>query len=228
MIKKFTVYGERCSGTNYLQKIMVLNFKTTLTWKYGWKHFFGHQNELLENSEKSDEVLFICIVRDVKKWINSLYREKWHIAKSVTKSVNNYLNDEFYSHNYFENKWTHQKSNVIGVTKTNSEILEDRNIYTKRRYKNIFELRHTKLEWMIEDLPNKVKNVIFIKYEDLINDFEVTMNKIKDKGLKVKDNIAFPLNTPKGAIPKKDIIKDELILNNPNLNPYYEKKLGYI
>jgi len=225
MIKKFTIYGERCSGTNYIQKLMGLNFKTKLTWKFGWKHFFGFQDELLQNS---DEVLFICIIRDVKKWLNSLYRERWHIAKPLTKSVNNYLNDEFYSHNYYDNKWSHQKSNVIGITKTNSEILEDRNIYTKRRYKNIFELRHTKLEWMLEDLPNKVKNVIFIKYEDLITDFESTMQKIMQKGLIVKDKIEFPLNTKKGPNKKKDLISDELILSNPNLNPYHEKKLGYI
>ena len=27
----------------------------------------------------------------------------------------------------------------------------DRNIYSKERYKNIFELRHTKIKWMLED-----------------------------------------------------------------------------
>ena len=69
------------------------------------------------------------------------------------------------------------------------EIIEDRNIYTKKRYKNIFELRHTKIKWMIEDLPNKVKNYIFIRYEELINNFDETLIKIKDKGLQVKKNI---------------------------------------
>lgn len=48
---------------------------------------------------------------------------------------------------------------------------------------------------MLEDLPNKVKNCIFIKYEELINDFDKTLLKIKDKGLEVKKNINFPLNT---------------------------------
>ena len=37
---------------------------------------------------------------------------------------------------------------------------------------------------MLEDLPNKVKNCIFIRYEDLINDFDKTLLKIK--GLEVK------------------------------------------
>ena len=62
--------------------------------------------------------------------------------------------------------------------------MNDRNIYTGNRYKNIFELRHTKIKWMLEDLPNKVKNCIFIRYEDLINDFDNTLLKIKNKRLK--------------------------------------------
>ena len=48
---------------------------------------------------------------------------------------------------------------------------------------------------MLEDLPMKVKNYIFITYEDLNNDFENTLLKIKNKGLKVKENINFPKNT---------------------------------
>lgn len=72
------------------------------------------------------------------------------------------------------------------MDKEQTERMEDRNIYTGERYKNIFELRHTKLKWMLEDLPNKVDNCIFIRYEDLINDFEKTLIKIKDMGLEVK------------------------------------------
>ena len=234
MINKFTIYGERCSGTNYLENLIKKNFDVEITWKFGWKHFFGFQNESLKNS---DNTLFICIVRDLKKWINSLYKEKWHIAKQTTDSVYSFLNKQFYSHNYTTDRWEHQKSFVYGVTKTNSEIIEDRNIYTKKRYRSIFELRHTKIKFMIEDLPNKVKNYIFIKYEDLLNNFNNIMIKIKNKGLNIKKNIQFPLNihTYKNEEKsfennknKKKLISDKLILTNPNLIPYYEKKLGYI
>jgi hypothetical protein len=85
---------------------------------------------------------------------------------------------------------------------------------------------------MLEDLPNKVKNFIFIRYEDLINDFDKTLLKIKDKGLKVKKNINFPLNTDryknnnKIEFKKKiNSISTEFILSNPNLIPLYEKNI---
>lgn len=110
--------------------------------------------------------------------------------------------------------------------------MEDRNIYTGKRYKNIFELRHTKIKWMMEELPNKVKNYIFIKHEDLLYDFKNTLLKINEKGVKIKDNIKFPINSKtyklsktKIYVKKNNEISSETILDNPNFIPFYEKKL---
>lgn len=84
-------------------------------------------------------------------------------------------------------------------------------------------------------MPNKVKNYIFIRYEDLLFDFVNTMNKIKDRGLNVKEDIIFPLNTiqykksNKVFKPnsKKNQIDKKRILNNKNFNSFYEKQLNY-
>ena len=191
MLKKYTIYGERCSGTNYLQNIMNLNFNIKLTHEYGKKHFFGFQDEKLK---KSDDTLFICIVRNPVDWVNSLYREKYHIAKHLRKNITDFLNKEFYSYN--------DKHSGL---RDGSEIMEDRNIYTGKRYKNIFELRHTKIKWMMEELPNKVKNYIFIKHEDLLYDFKKTLLKINEKGVKIKDNIKFPINSKTYKLSKTKI-----------------------
>ena len=222
MIKKYTIYGERCSGTNYLENIIDINFDVNVTWEYGWKHFFGHQENELKNS---DDTLFICIVRNLPDWINSIYRDMHHLPLKIQKNmseeekIDEFLSKEFYS--------------IIN----DKELMEDRNMYTGERYKNIFELRHTKIKWMLEDLPNKVKNCVFIKHEDLKNDFENTLLKIKDKGLEVKENIEFPLNTTaykynrikqqRKIRKKKNTISDELIINNKNFIEFteYEYKL---
>jgi len=227
MLKKYTIYGERCSGTNYLENIININFDVKITWEYGWKHFFGFQDDKLKNS---DDTLFICIVRNLPDWIKSFYRDMHHLPlkyknnMSEEEKIDEFLNKEF---------WSFNDDNMNRDTK--KEHMIDRNIYTGERYKNIFELRHTKIKWILEDLPNKVKNCIFIRYEDLINDFDKTLLKIKDKGFEVKKNINFPLNTnnyknnPKiKFIQKKNSISTELILNNPNLIPLYEEKLNNI
>ena len=220
MLKNFTIYGERCSGTNYLENVIKLNFDARLTWKYGWKHFFGFQDDALKNS---DDTLFICIVRNLPDWINSFFREKHHLPikyKNISEKekINEFLNKEFLSYD----------TNIHKTIK----IEEDRNIYTGEYYKNIFELRHTKIKWMLEDLPMKVKNYIFIKYEDLNDDFENTLLKIKDKGLKVKENINFPKNTKvykktnrAFQRKKRNKLSTEFILSNPNFIPFYEMKI---
>lgn len=172
MTKFVTIYGERCSGTNYLEALLTTNYDVEVQWKYGWKHFFGFHN--LKNS---DDTLFIGIIRNPYDWINSLYRDKHHIPAINTSSIDNFLNNEFYS-----------------IQDNGSEIIRDRNMYTKERYKNIFEMRHTKNKFLIEDMPTLVKNYLLITHEELLYDFTNTMNKITSKGLNIKPDIEFPLN----------------------------------
>ena len=231
---RIVIYGERCSGTNYLENLIKINFENKISDQFGSKHFFGYYKKFLKNN--SSKVLFICIVRDLVPWINSFFREKHHLPLKYKKNlsekekIDEFLNKEFFSVNDYDHDYkTWDKENM-----------NDRNMYTGKRYKNIFELRHTKIKWMLEDLPNIVKNYIFIRYEDLINDFENIMNKLKNKGLIVKNNIDFPLNTDnyKNDINNKNIkfsniknknkISEKIILNNKNLITKYEKKLEYL
>jgi len=205
-MKKVTIYGERCSGTNYLENLLILNFNVDITWSYGWKHFFG-TNDL----SNSDDVLFIGIVRNLEDWVNSLYREKHHLPLKLTKNINTFLNDTFYS-----------------VDKNNKVI--DKNIETGKLYKNIFELRHVKNKFLIEKMPTLVKNYCLITHEDLCNNFINTMNKISNCGLIVKNNINFPLNVTyyktnkkKQYIKKTNLIPRKKIIKRANL--FYEKIL---
>ena len=214
MIRKVTIYGERCSGTNYLEELLVANFDVEIVCDYGWKHFFGFNS--LENS---DDVLFIGIVRDLVDWLNSFYNMPHHLPPNLKKSTKNFLNNKFFS---------------IKKDKTVRET--DLNLYTKNVYKNIFEMRHTKNKFLVEDMPTLVKNYLLITYDQLTTEFLDTMNLIKSFQLPVKNNIEFPLNityykkkknkifeNDKKSEPKKDVISRERILKKANL--YYEKIL---
>ena len=77
---------------------------------------------------------------------------------------------------------------------------------TKQVYKNIFELRHTKLHYFNKILPTLVKNTIIIRYEDLVFNFKETLTKIKNKGLTIKNNIKFPVNTNLYSGPMKEMV----------------------
>ena len=208
-MKKVTIYGERCSGTNYLEELLLLNFEVEIVWDYGWKHFFGFSD--LTNS---DDVLFIGIIRNLDDWINSLYREKHHLPTHLTENIDTFLTNTFYS-----------------IT-TKGEIMEDRNIDTGERYKNIYELRLVKNKYLIEKMPKLVNNYCLITHDDLVDSFVDIMNKLKNVGLKIKDSIDFPLNVnyfkkDKVTLFKKKeniIPKEKIIIENEELK-FYEKIL---
>ena len=210
MITKFTIYGERCSGTNYLQKLIENNFDVNVTWEYGWKHFFGS-----DNLKNSDNTLFIGITKNPYDWLNSFYRDQHHLPPEF-KNIHCYLNNEFYS-----------------VDENGIELMNDRSMYTKQRYKNIFDMRQSKLTYLIKDMPSLVKNYILITHEELLYDFKNTMNRIRQKGLPVKKNIPFPLNYSTDVKTNRHFIKDskpnhiskEQIKGKINMN--WEQKLGY-
>lgn len=236
MINNYTIFGERCSGTNYLESLININFEIDKI-EICDKHFFGHIEK--EKLKEYSNTLFICIVRNPFDTFSSLFKILWHLPLKYKNNLTSvekadeFLNKEIYSVN----------DKDFDYKSWDSEIMEDRHIYTKERYKNIFELRHTKLKYMIDDLPNIVDNYILIKYEDLLNNFEETMNNLKNKGLKIKTNIKFPVNyyryknTLNDSILYADMKQNKnndiylpelLILNNKNLNEEYEKKLGYL
>ena len=69
---------------------------------------------------------------------------------------------------------------------------EHLHIYEHRPYHNLFELRKVKNHFLVNDMPNLVKNYILIRHEDLLYDFENTMNLIRSTGLTVKTDIDYP------------------------------------
>jgi hypothetical protein len=215
MIKYFTIYGERCSGTNFLMSAIQENFNIEFTAKYAWKHFYGHYQ--FENSEEEDETLFIGIIRNPITWIDSFYNKMHHIPKENKKNIMSFLFNKFYS-----------------VYDNLNEIMEDRHILTKERYKNIFEMRNVKIDYLINDMKTKVKNYILIRYEDLRDNYDNVLDFFKNKfNLNSKFNVYKKIENYKGNQPilfvKKNITIPRYVIKiiKKNVNKEKEKSIGY-
>ncbi len=166
-ITEYCILGERCTGTNYLQKLIETNFNLKeVTHKYGWKHFFG-----FSDYKDSDNVLFIGLVRDPFQWLGSLNKKKHHLAPHLRKNMRTLLRSEFFS---IYDEAGHGP-------KYGREIMEDRNIFTGKRYKNIVELRNTKNKFLLDVMQNKVKNYILLRYEDLSSKTFEQLENFKNK-----------------------------------------------
>ena len=220
MIKYFTIYGERCSGTNFLMNAILKNFDVEYTIKYSFKHFFGFYDfDTFKNSNEDDEILFIGITREPISWIDSFYKKMHHIPIENKKNIQTFLFNNFYS--IYED--------------TNTEIIEDRHIITKERYKNIFELRKVKNNFLINDMPKKVKNYLLIRYEDIRDNYEKVLDYFHIKFNLVKKNDRYiRINNYKGTkdymFYKKHITLNKYVINiiKKNIESEQEKSLGYI
>jgi len=47
LITEFAVFGERCSGTKYLRRLVELNFKIQDTPRFGAKHWFYDKDHVI-------------------------------------------------------------------------------------------------------------------------------------------------------------------------------------
>lgn len=213
-ITKYVIYGERCSGTNFLDNAIQTNFNLQLRNDLGSKHFFCFNNY----DKSDDDTLFIGIIRNPIYWINSFSTELHHVPKQ-NKNINNFLFNEFYS--------VEENSNSI--------ILKDLNWKTLKIYTNIFELRKMKNFFLINVMKKKVKNYILINYEALLYNYDYTLEFIKKKFDLVP---VFPFFKPIKQYKKSttyNFVKQRNILLTPeqvktiweNLNIAQETRLGY-
>ena len=162
MINRFTILGERCSGTNYLYNLITKNFDISYTKEYGDKHFsiFNQTNYI-----DSNNVLFIGIIRDAYSWVNSLYEKPWHISPECLTSKFDFLNNEFYSRNPITINNERFDFTIDLETRTllkniGKRNIHDYNIFTNKKFKNIFECRNVKTRYLVDLMPSKVKNYV--------------------------------------------------------------------
>ena len=211
-IKYFTMRAERNSGTHFLQFALLFNFQ--LEYVRQNRHFFGHNDENEYPEECLDNTIYFVIVREPIEWIDSLFKRLHHIPPENKKNIDAFLNNEWYS--------IHEEGEKKGT-----EMMDDRNIYTGERYKNIFEMRSTKYKYLLNDMKTKVKHYYFIRYEDLLNDYQNTLNKIGAKfKLKRKNGKSGPFQpVPKMKGTFNELYKKKPILLSVEIQEYIKTKL---
>jgi hypothetical protein len=279
-IKRYTIFGERSSGTKYLgthlqsiiittttitittattatttiitiittiiitnlEELITTNLNVTLTWDYGYKHFFGY-NEYNKNksiavrmpvgynyhhlNNNSNDVLFIGIIRHPLQWLAAFKSKPDHVYMNNTLSWNNFMFNEWIS---IYDKAHHKLDNFY-----NKEIMSDRHIYTGQRYKNIFELRRTKTKYLLDDIVNKVKHYYFVRFEDvqnrsvdiihdIANSFNITIKNISN----IITKFSYYSAVRKQALDSHHLDKDIEEIAKANLDLEIEKRCNYI
>lgn len=232
-ITQFSILGERCSGTNFLEEAMLNNFNVTYTAKYGNKHFFCF-NQYEKDKQFTNNILFIGIIRNPIYWLNSFSKEQYHIPEINKKNLSTFLFNEFYSVEDENNTTNHF---IINNYKKNNKLnSKDLNYVTGKKYRNIFEMRKLKNDFLMNIMPQKVNNYILINYEDLLYNYDETLMKIKERFLLSQKTDSFikikkyKKSDSYNFVQQREISFPPVIIHLlwENLDIQQEKKLGYI
>jgi len=224
-IDTFIILGERCSGTHFLKYAIQNNFE--ITNKRIKTHFFGFNDLDYTNGINGDieKTLYICLVRHPIDWIDSLFKRLHHIPSQNKKNIESFISNEFYS--------IYEENNIDENIKIGDEIMEDRNIYNGQRYKNIFELRKVKNDYFLK-MCDKVKYFMILKYEDLRDNYENTLDYISNYfNIKKKSPIYRTIIKYKGTYDQLYVIKKILLSNDvqkyitENVDTEQEEQIGY-
>lgn len=168
-LKHFLVKGERCSGTNYLEKLIEENLGVPLLNPPDWKHGYVALSVTDNFIKPKTDYLTIFIFRNVFDWARSFYIMPHHLPGS--KSGHWEVQPTF-------EKFIRQEVRMIDAN--NEERNMDRHPYTFEHPKNIFELRKWKTQnWLSYSKLNKP--AYYVKYEDLLINPERIIREINDQ-----------------------------------------------
>jgi hypothetical protein len=166
-IRSVYVFGQRNSGTNYVNALIHNNLLTYGDHRplydprdekdFGWKH--GFPNLMVS----PDDVLAVVVYRDPIAWLQSLHRMPWHAVPSMRGlSFSEFIRAE----------WISVVDDLgFGVTPESplwgSEILAERDPKTRKRFSNAIHMRNAKIA-SFRNLHSSFENCLHLRYEDVL------------------------------------------------------------
>jgi hypothetical protein len=159
-IDTIQIYGERASGTNFLEHLLRQNLNfIKFTDSFGWKHGFP-----ATGVEDATNCLFVVIYRHPYDWIRSLHNMPWHSAPVLRcLDFSSFIRSEW---------WCIRDEHAFlkpGDPAYGEEMMEERSPETGERFPNILKVRSSKIfHW--EALKQRAPHSFHIRYEDLNRD----------------------------------------------------------
>lgn len=216
----FYVKGERCSGTNYLEKLIEENLSVKI-YEAEWKHSYIN----LGITDKIDNPIInhltIFIFRNVFDWLRSFYMAPHHLEGAESAHwVNQPTFGEFI------------RREVKVVDNDNQIRNIDRHPYTLENPKDLLQLRKWKIEnWL--NYKKLGKPAHYVKYEDLAKNPEKIIREINDLWFHVNFSFKNWIYHKKDKKVKYEPKKYFKIGNNDfayiieNVDWNLEKQIGY-
>ncbi len=167
MSTNIQIFGLRCSGTNYLNSLVIKNYRDVQIVSFlGHKHLW--QAELKSRRKKPDIV--IVISRNPYDWLRSIHREPHHCPDLIGKSFSTFLRSPWRA--YLGKQWNHPSRSVRNAIKTKENLHE--------YFDSVIAMRNAK-NAIFCSLKNTYENCVCIDLNALQQAPEQTLSFLTDR-----------------------------------------------
>lgn len=238
-ITSYKIFGERNSGTNFLQELVGTNLLNGDKFikadeSLGHKHYpcwyelpleFYKNSPRLYTLEGSENVLFFVIYRNPYDWLRSMRSKPFDADPS--------LRDLNFS-TFIRTKWKLNIKRELVRDEMKKNPWVDRNPKDGSLFQNVMKLRTAKIRAMNE-VKNRVNNIYYINYETLRDHPEKVLEEIADLFDLQKSDVYRPVIYKK-ATKKLGVYKEkkyppistkDLKFINSQLDSEVENNIGY-
>ena len=160
-----------------------------------------------------------------------------YISPECLASKFDFLNNEFYSRNPITINNERFDFTIDLETRTplkniGKRNIHDFNIFTNKKFKNIFECRNVKTRYLVDLMPSKVKNYVLITYDQIKNNPIETLANMKEIfNLKLRNSTiemySYYKNTNKKFKQKIQSLKDDEIYLHSEFKEELEQRLRF-
>lgn len=204
------IYGERCSGTGFLEFLLRKNMKDgdkivfvspkINNKSYGWKHGIPKEIDggLINKKYKDEKVLYICIFRELYSWLNSIFHNPYHMVPF----------GDF-------KKFLEQKQKSKVKKRDINDYITGKHFSNDDNGRNIFEIRYLKFIKHLE-FYNSQDNIIHLNMEFLQKNPKFLLDVLEvvygmETVREINTNIKYTKNIKKR---KLDELKNAIYNNN--------------
>lgn len=160
-LTRYRLYGERCSGTNFLRALIARNLPDlAFSNSYNWE-----KHDFVNPAFCHDDELGLVIVRGALDWLKSIYRNP-HQAGYWFKPLDF---SDFIRHEWSSIFNTQLISGQITAEVAGREFMLDRHPLTGARIANVVELRNLKLRSQLK-VRHLYRNWMILRYEEVRDD----------------------------------------------------------
>ncbi len=232
-INNFVIFSERCSGSNYLYKLIKSNFLINAP-IFCHKHYPPWydlpQDKWLGdpvhyNFEGTEDTLFFVIYRNPYDWLRSFHQQPFEAAQNLVGIT-------FFD--FIRTPWTVDPKLPVVQKELKRNPLVDLNPSNGKPFKNVMKLRTAKGKNMYK-IDKWAKNTYFINYETVRDYPQEVLAELNGLFDLMPTRIYHPVKDYKGCKefgkyePKKyeSISHFDLFHINSQLDEKFERSIGY-